>query len=136
MIGNDWNGIGRITDELELKKSTSGKDTLSFTLACDKRNQKQLEQEGKPTANFIRCVAWEYNARLLSQYCKKGSQIAVNGSVETRTYQDRNGKNVFVTEILIDNIKFLDSKPVENNNSFQTVDDVVAQRIDDSNLPF
>lgn len=136
MIKNHWIGIGRITDNLEIQKTQSGKDTLSFTLAIDKKNKKQLEQDGKPTANFIRCIAWEYTARLLQQYCSKGTKIGVAGSIETRTYKDKDGKTIFVSEVLVDEIEFLENK--KENTAFQTVDDVIQPSIEitDDLLPF
>lgn len=140
MIGNNWTGIGRITDDLVLKKTTSGKDTLTFTLAVDKRNKKQLEQEGKPSANFIRCVAWEYNARLLSNYCTKGKLIALEGNIETRNYKDTDGKTVYVTEVIVETVKFIDkpNQTSQPSNAFETVDDLIEEErgIESEQLPF
>lgn len=100
-------GIGRIANDLTTSKTQTGKTKLDFTLACDKRNKKQLEAQGKPTADFVRCVAWEKTAELIAQYAQKGSELFVEGDVITRSYQDTTGRTVYITEILIDEMRFL-----------------------------
>lgn len=100
-------GIGRLTANIDLKKTSTGRSTTSFTLACGKPNKKQLEQEGKPTADFIKCVAWQKTAELLAQYTGKGSELFVEGEITTRSYKDTDGKTVYVTEVNVNEVRFL-----------------------------
>ena len=101
--------IGRITKELDLRKTPTGKDVIAFTLACNRPKT----QDGKEEADFINCVAWNNTAKLLHQYCGKGSLIAVNGRITTRNYDDQNGRKVYVTEILVGTVQFLEPKKKE-----------------------
>ncbi len=98
---NKWIGIGRLTKDPDLKYTNSSKAVATFTIACDKY------PEG---AEFINCVVWDKQAENLKKYCGKGSQIAVEGRVSVRNYDNKEGKKVYVTEIVTNNIMFLDSK--------------------------
>lgn len=105
--------VGRLTKNVEIRKTNSGKSTASFTVAVDKPNKKNITDGN--TADFIPCVAWNQGAELLAQYCGKGSQIGVEGRINTRNYDDpTTGKKVYVTEVVVDSITFLDSKPTVN----------------------
>ena len=97
--------VGRLTKDVEIRKTQSGKSVTSFTLAVDKRRKEN-------GANFIDCVAWEKTADLMALYLSKGSQIGVTGSIETRTYEHEDRK-IKVTEVLVDNVTFLDGKGSE-----------------------
>lgn len=92
--------IGRLTKDIELKSTPSGKSTCTFNLAV---------QRDKDTADFITCVAWEKKAEILSQYTRKGSQIGVEGRIQTRSY-DSNSRTVYVTEVVVTEINLLDKK--------------------------
>lgn len=96
--------VGRLTKDPEMRGTASGKKVCSFTLAVSK--------PGKDAgADFISCVAWEKTAELIAQYLHKGSQIGVEGRIQTRNYEDPNTfKKVYVTEVLVNDITFLDSK--------------------------
>ena len=102
--------VGRLTKNAEIRKTASGKSTTSFTLAVDKPNKKNITTG--ETADFIPCVAWNQTAELLAQYCGKGSQIGLEGRINTRNYDDPNspGRKVYVTEVIADSITFLDSR--------------------------
>lgn len=100
---------GRLTKDIELRRTTSGKTCTSFTLAVN-RNKKETD--------FINCVAWDKVAELLERYTHKGSQIGVEGRIQTRNYDDRNGKKVYVTEVLVNSISFLDKLIEQNTNEF------------------
>lgn len=103
---NNVNLIGRITKDLVL---TTVGDThvVNFTLAVDKPVKKE---EGKETTDFIPCQAWGKRAEVIAQYCGKGSQIAVEGRINTRKYDDKDGKTVYVVEVVTDNVTFIDRK--------------------------
>jgi len=97
--------IGNTTTDIEVKKTQNGKSVASFTLAVS-------QGKDKPS-DFIKCVAWENTAELLSQYVKKGHKVAVIGKVSTRSYEDKDGKKFYVTEILVREIEFLEQKQKE-----------------------
>lgn len=103
---NQWNGIGRITKDLELKKTQAGTSVISFNLAVDR----QFKKDDGPTADFISIQCWNKTADNLYKFCKKGSQIGVTGHIQTRNYDDASGKKVYVTEVIADSVQFLDSK--------------------------
>ena len=90
---------GRLTKEIELRRTTSGKTCTSFTLAVNRNKQE---------TDFINCVAWDKLAELLERYTHKGSQIGVEGRIQTRNYDDKNGKKVYITEVLVNSISFLE----------------------------
>ena len=98
--------VGRLTKEIDLRKTPNGASVVSFTIACNRR----VKQAGQPDADFINCVAWNRVADLMSQYLHKGALIGVEGRIQTRSYDDKDGKRVYVTEIIADSVQFLDSK--------------------------
>lgn len=144
---NNWTGEGRITDNLQLSKTTDGVSVLRFSIAIDKRNAKKLKEQNKPSTNFIRCLAWRETAEMIAQYFSKGSPIGITGSIETSNYTDRNGNNRSVTEIAVNNVHFplqnskQEPQPTQQSysqqsstaNAFSTVDDLIDP---DNDLPF
>jgi single-strand DNA-binding protein len=123
--------IGRLTRDPEVKSTQSGKDVCSFTVAVD-RNYK--DKSGERPTDFISCVAFDQKARLLGQYFRKGSRIGIIGSIQTRDYKDKDDKKVYVTEVVVDAIEFIDSKsdkPESKPSEYQA-----AMMDDDSPLPF
>ena len=110
---------GRTTRNLELRSTKSGASVCSFTLAVD-RNFKN--KNGEREADFISCIAWKKTAEVMSKYVKKGSVIGVDGSIQTRSYDNRDGQRVYVTEVVVENFSFLggsskDSQGSKNNQS-------------------
>lgn len=93
--------VGRTTKEMELKTLSSGSKTVGFCVAVDR-----ITKNGKAT-DFIDCVAWGKTAELLAQYVKKGERIGVQGSLQTRSYQDRDGNNRKAYEVIVDRVYFL-----------------------------
>ena len=98
---------GRITKDPEVKQTPSNVAVCSFNLAVDRRFK---SQNGEKQTDFIACVAWRQQATLIGNYCHKGSKIGVVGSIQTRSYDDQNGQRRNVTEVVIDEIEFLDPK--------------------------
>lgn len=99
--------IGRLTRDPELRfVAGSGTAVTKFTLAVDRKlskdKKRELEQMGKPTADFIRVVVWGKGAETSANYLSKGSLTAVRGSLETGSYQDKDGKTVYTTEVRAD----------------------------------
>lgn len=98
--------VGRLTRDPDLRYTQTGTAVANFTLAVDRPFSKDKETD------FINCVVWRKPAENLAQYMKKGSQIGVEGRIQTRTYE-KDGKTVYITEVVADNIQFLESR----NNS-------------------
>lgn len=106
--------IGRITKNIELKSTPNGKEVADFSIAV-KRNYKN--QNGEYEADFINCISFGKTAELLSKYTKKGDQIAVEGRINTRNYENKEGKKVYITEILVENIMFLETKNAQKSEN-------------------
>lgn len=102
---NIWVGIGRLTRDPEVRYTQSGKACASFTLAIDRRKS----SDGNKQADFISCVAWEKTAEVISQYVTKGQKIAVEGRIQTRSYE-KDGRKNYVTEAVVNSMEFCDSK--------------------------
>ena len=107
--------IGRLTKDPELRTTPSGVATTSFTVAVDRNFVNQ--QSGQREADFINCVAWRKQAENISRYCFKGTQVAVEGRIQTRNYDAQDGTKRYVTEVICDNVTFLGSKNSNGNNS-------------------
>ena len=95
--------MGRITHDLELKTIPSGDSVCTFGIAVDRRFQRKGEEK---KSDFFNIVAWRQQAEFVSRYFGKGRMILVEGELQTRTYTDRNGVNVKVTEIVADRLCF------------------------------
>ena len=100
--------VGRLTRDVEVRKTGSNLSVATFTVACDRRFSNG--QEGQQSADFISCVAWRQTADFLAQYAKKGTLVGVEGRIQTRNYKDKDGKTVYVTEVVADNVQLLSSK--------------------------
>ena len=98
--------VGRLTKDPELRKPTQDFSVTNFTVACDNRFAKQEENK----TSFINCTTFNKQAEFLSSYAKKGSLVGVEGRIQTRSYDDREGKKVFVTEVVCENVQLLESK--------------------------
>lgn len=97
---------GRLTRDLELRRTQSGTSVVSFTLAVDRN----FKKEGQPEADFINCVAWNRQAEAMAQYLHRGSLIGVDGRLQTRNYENQQGQRVYITEVFVDNFTFLESR--------------------------
>lgn len=104
--------MGRITAEPELKTTNSGVSVVSFNIAVDRNYCKQSEER---ETDFINIVAWRNTAEFICKYFAKGQLIVLEGSLQTRTYQDRDGNNRTVTEVVADNVFFTGDKREKNN---------------------
>ena len=102
--------IGRLTKDPELRRTPTDVSVVQFTIAVNRAYQ----QNGEKQADFINCVAWRNQAENLAKYIKKGGQIAVEGSIQTRSYDDPNGVRKFVTEVICNQITFLESKKADS----------------------
>lgn len=106
--------VGRITKDLELKRTESGKTFLYFTVAI---NRTFTNAQGEREADFINCVAWGKTAENMATYVGKGSLISVDGRIQTRNYENQQGTRVYVTEVVADNVQFLESRSSKNTSN-------------------
>lgn len=99
--------MGRLTYEPELRTTPSGVSVLRFQVACDRNYQKDSQNR---QADFIDCVAWRQTAEFISRYFHKGSMIAVEGTIQTSNYTDKDGNKRKQIEVLANNVSFCGSK--------------------------
>lgn len=104
---NNVSLTGRITKDLEKKETGKGTSVVNFSLAVDRRFK---NSNGDREADFIGIQAWGMTADLLCKYCGKGSLIGIEGRIQTRNYENNQGQRVYVTEVVAENVTFLDSK--------------------------
>ena len=107
--------MGRITQDLELKTTASGISVTSFSIAVDRNYVKQGEQR---QTDFINIVCWRQQAEFVCRYFGKGSMIAIEGQLQSRTYQAKDGTNRYVTEVVADNVSFTGERRDQNNNGY------------------
>ena len=101
--------VGRLTKEVELKYTQSGLAVGSFTLAV---NRSYTNQAGEREADFINCVIWRKAAENLASFTRKGSQIGIEGRMQTRNYENQQGQRVYITEVLVSTFHLLESREV------------------------
>ena len=99
--------IGRLTKDPELKQAQSGVSVCSFTLAVDRRYQKEGEER---QADFISCVAWRNTADFIAKFFSKGARIALEGSIQSRSWKDGDGNKRYVTEVIAEHAEFCESR--------------------------
>ncbi|MFT9412166.1 single-stranded DNA-binding protein [Liquorilactobacillus hordei] len=138
--------IGRLTRDPDLKYTQSGIAVAAFTVAV---NRRYTNQQGEREADFINCVIWRKAAETFCDYTHKGSLVGVDGHLQTRSYEAQDGHKVFITELVIDEFDFLETRKKteqqtqatqETPQQNQEVDAFTAngQQIDisDDDLPF
>ena len=116
---------GRLTNNPELKYTTSGNEVATFNLAV---NRQFKNQNGEREADFIRCIIWRKSAENLTNFTHKGSLIGVEGRIQTRSYENQQGQRVYVTEVIVDSFALLESR--QDNQQGAPVD------VADDQLPF
>lgn len=133
---------GHLTKDPELKVTQSGLSVVQFVIGVQRQFARK---DGEREADFISCVAWRKTAENIVKYFKKGQLIGIDGRVQTRSYDDKNGQRVYVTEVVVDNFAFLSSQKGQGNQSPSqrpntTVQDPFAGTggvdITDDDLPF
>ena len=135
--------MGRLTYEPELRKTPSDVSVIRFQVACDRSYQRTGAER---QADFIDCVAWRQTAEFISRYFHKGSMIAVEGTIQTSNYTDKNGNNRKQIEVLANNVSFCGSKSEsgsmdiepESVAKYSSTDNSDFEEIvdDDDDLPF
>ena len=122
-----------MTADPDIRRTQSGKCVASYRLAVDR----PFKSDGQPEADFINCVAWGKSGEFCQKYLHKGMKIALEGRIQTRTYDDKDGKKVYVTEVIVEHHEFCESKRsadsggyAEPAQGFTEIDE------DDGDLPF
>jgi single-strand DNA-binding protein len=98
--------VGRLTRNPELKYTTNGIANIRFSLAANRA----FKKDGQPQADFINCVAWRGQAENMAKFLRKGSLIGVEGRIETGSYQAQDGSTRYTTDVIADNVQFLEPK--------------------------
>ncbi len=106
--------VGRLTRDPELKTTPNGVSVCSFTIAVNRRFR---NAQGEYEADFINCVAWRQSAELLGKYFSKGRMVGIVGSIQTRNYENKDGQRVYVTEVSVDEVHFVESKGASNSDT-------------------
>ena len=109
--------IGRLTRDPELRYTGSNTPVATFSLAV---NRNFTNQAGEREADFINIVVWRKQAENVKNYLSQGSQVAIDGRIQTRSYDDNNGQKRYVTEVVADNVEFLGSKGSNSQNQSQS----------------
>ena len=128
--------IGRTTKDVELKQTKTGKSVTEFSIAV-----RRPFNNGEQDSDFFNCVAYGQTAELISKYVKKGDQVGIDGRLQTRNYTNGEGRKIYVTEIIVDGVEFLQGKKesaaqdakVEESDPFSSP---VYEEVEPDGLPF
>ena len=105
--------IGRLTKDIELKTTTTGKDVTTFGIASQRNGKDAI-------ADFINCVAWNQSARYISQYARKGTLVYVDGTLQSRVYEDRQNNKKFALEVLVQSLGILAQPKEQHETNYET----------------
>lgn len=124
--------IGRLTADPELRQTQSGVSSCRFTVAVDRRFADK--NTGERQADFISCTAWRQTAEFVSRYFNKGKLIAVEGSLRTGSYTDKNHSDVthYTTDVYVDNVEFVGGKNDNTGSTQNTQQTAQAQQPSDN----
>lgn len=136
--------MGRLTEDPQMRYTPAGEAVANFTLAV---NRTFTNKNGDREADFIRCVAWRKPAELISNYTKKGSQLGIDGRIQTRTYRNQADQQVYATEVVVENFSLLGSKnsnqkgqstqnQPQNKQKYQNKQSGQPIDVTDDDLPF
>ena len=130
--------IGRLTKDPELRYTPNGISVTQFKLAVER----PYKNDGEKEVDYIPVVTWRQSAEACANYLKKGRLTAVEGRIQVRSYDNNEGKRVYVTEVLADNVRFLESSKdnsqtsSQGNKSDPFANDSKPMTFDDDDLPF
>ena len=122
--------IGRLTRDPELRYTSSNVAVATFSLAV---NRNFSNANGEREADFINIVVWRKQAENVKNYLTQGSQVAIDGRIQTRSYDDNEGKKRYVTEVVADNVEFLGGKGSNSSSNNSTNNDVTPYDFGDNN---
>lgn len=104
---------GRLTKDVDLRFTKSGTAVGSFTLAVDRQFK---SKSGERETDFVNCQVWRKSAENFANFTHKGALVGIQGRIQTRTYDDKNGNKVFVTEVIVDSFALLEPKQSSQNS--------------------
>lgn len=121
--------IGRLTSEPELRENVSGTKQTKFSVAVNRL---------KEGVDYISCIAWNKTAELITKYLHKGSQIAIEGRIQTGSYDDKDGKKIYTTDVVVENLTFIGNNEPKKEEPKKETDDPFSTDYEfkDSDLPF
>lgn len=125
--------VGRLTKDPEFRTTQSGISTATFTLAC---NRPFKNKNGEQEADFVNVVTFRKQADNVNNYLSKGSLTGVDGRIQSRNYENKEGKRVFVTEVVADSVQFLEPKSQSNGQSQQQSGQAKPQQAPAKDNPF
>ncbi|KKC20747.1 MULTISPECIES: single-stranded DNA-binding protein [Streptococcus] len=132
--------VGRMTKDAELRYTPSQVAVATFTLAVNRRFK---EQNGERETDFINCVIWRQSAENLANWAKKGTLIGITGRIQTRNYENQQGQRVYVTEVVAESFRVLESRNQQSgqgnssqNDNSQSFSNSNPMDISDDDLPF
>lgn len=117
--------IGRLTKDPEVRYTQSGTPVGTFTLAVDRRVAKDKPKE----ADFIPCVVWNKTAEVVGNWCKKGKQVGVEGRIQVRSYDAKDGSKRYVTEVIVNDLELLGKSEGSNKQGGH-------EQLTDEDIPF
>lgn len=123
---------GRVTKDIELKVTQTGKSVCSFSLAVERK----FVQNGEKVTDFINCQLWGKSAETLEKYGKKGMLIGIEGRLQTRKYTNQQGQTVYVTEVVAESFTFLEKKQSNDQPQFNDFESYGGFEVNDDDLPF
>lgn len=135
---NSVNLVGRLVRDPELRYTNGNNAYVRFTLAVDRRLSKEKRQEAEsknqPTADFISCVAWGKTAETIANYLSKGSQVGIDGKIQTGSYEKDDGTKVYTTDVLVTGMTFVGNKNSTSRNTESEPSGFYP--VDDEDIPF
>lgn len=136
--------LGRLTREPELRYTPSGTAVARFTLAVNRKLSKEKREEAEranqPTTDFIGCQAWGKSAETIANYVKKGDLFLIQGRIQTGSYEDKDGKRVYTTDVVVESFDFVQQRN-SINQSYQDTNSAYTQQddfyqINNDDIPF
>jgi len=128
--------VGRLVRDPELRRTGTGIAVTSFTIAINRN----FTNKGEREADFISCVVWNKGAENTAKYCSRGSLVGVDGRLQSRTYENQEGKKVNVIEVVCDSVQFLETKHTQKEATGEDIqkefDNASAFDIDDDDIAF
>ena len=125
--------MGRVTKDIELRNTQSGMATVRFSIAIDRGKDKEGNSRG---ADFPNIVAFGKTAESIAKFTGKGLRVAIIGRIQTNSYDDKEGRKVYTTDIIADRVKFIDWKDKDGQNGNQGIPEGFQAMTDDESLPF
>lgn len=127
--------VGNITRDIDLAETASGTSYCNFSVAV---NRAMPDSDGNKQTDFFNCTAWKQRAEVIAKYCKKGSKVLVEGEMQARSYEDKNGNRQTGWNINVNNIEFLGSRQenIEEDDKPARATRRPIPEINDDHLPF